>query len=510
LVEIYTPTDTQVVFSKFLKGAERARFLEACEVKIFKLLQSEADDSDDLSPVDSPRIYLADRGLKFNQAYDQLLQQSVLVRPLGRGKMHAPMNRAEVLPETSQLILGVMEIRDKKTRLGIAEICGWVKSDEEESVSIEVDFDLMMRATSPDLHEFPLGLTFHCPLKNTDEKRAIDLVSAELRNAKQWARELKKLKKKVDYLIDTGGKRAIEQTPLLDYPRDIYTPRAETEPQNYKIGENMQVPIQRRVDIVIRASEGNIVRERTYIFGFFDRALRYTPDRNVLRVTGQLIPEGESAEIMLPPTLNQRQQPIFRLNPKDGEAKVFTLTVLETLPAMNITKKGSTNLLLPGSEIEMSINDEVEARSTVSAGRTDDIHKFRLQPLSIIQQELVQKANRSYSACMSINSSRHIVLSGDKYVFDLRHFLNESLRGIGDKALTFEHRWVTLRMTPGLNQSIFYCNTIAPVPAGSERVVLLSGDGIQLDLNGEYLVYLGDFEFSLNLRGTPFFSTVKV
>lgn len=499
-VEIYPTATNNVTLRKYFSG-DLDNFVGACEDKLFggkaEFGDGEGEGEEDARGGDLQRVYLIGRNLKFDPAYDALVRNQLVVRPLERGRIYAPVDYTEMRAGTDQLILGQMEILRQGQRLKSAEVCSWVRSEgEQDATVIDVDFDLLARAESlKDMNAYPLGLTFYCNFRSTNVKREIEEVLLDIGGAKSWMERVPGVR----YYIDTGGGRSYKRTPVTDYPDNIVPVTKELKPKLFKLGENQAVTINRWIDIIADA-EG---RERRYSFGFFDRAIKFSADQNVFRVTGQLLPASRPVEVMLPASPNEKPQSVFSLTPRgDGKAG-YRLTLLKTRPPMTATINGQNTLARPGDSADISPDDEIVVTSTLRIGGGNELHKYTLQPLNDLQQAYTQKVGRDYAFRMSINSTRDVVLSGKRYKFGRGRAFPATSTEMEMVALIFEREWVSVRMRAGDDQAVYYRNTVRATPPGGEALTRLDTEGINLDLNGSYAVYFGDYEVTLTLNATP-------
>lgn len=495
-VEIY-PLVSKSLLKRYFSG-DLDKFIGACEDKLFG---GRGDFEDGLGEEEAPRpaddshrVYLISRSLKFDPAYDPLVRDRMVVRPLEPGRIYAPVDFTEVRPGTDQLILGQVEIFKLGERLDKAEICAWVRSEADyDSSIIDVDFDLLARADSlKNVNSHPLGLSFYCSFRHTNVKREIEDVTLDVNGAKRWMKEVSS----VSYYIDTGGGRSYKKTPISDYPDDTLSIATESAPQVFKLGENQAITITRWIDIIADA-EG---RERRYRFGFFDRAIKFSADQNIFRITGQLLLAGQPAEVMLHPAANEKPRSIFSLAPPADGREGYKLTLLRTMPPMVATINGQQTLR-PGESADISLNDEITVTSSLNPGRGGELHHYKLQPLNDLQRAYSGYVSKDYAAFLSINSQKDIVLSGKKHTFGRGRGFPALSSDMEMNALIFEREWVSVRMKAGEGQPIYYRN-VARSTRG-DLVSPLGEEGITLDLNGSYRVYFGDYEVTLTLNATP-------
>jgi len=497
-VEIYPMASNSVILRRYFSG-DLSTFVGACEDKLFGGRGGFEDGAaeEDVTPTaDGSRVYLISRNLKFDPAYDVLVRNRMIVRPLERGRIYAPVDYTEMLPGTDQLILGQMEIYKQGERLEKAEICAWVRSDADQaSTVIDADFDLLARAESlKNVNSHPLGLSFYCNFRHTNFKREIDEVILDVGGAKKWMESVPS----VQYYIDTGGGRNYRKTPVSDYPEETLAIEAERTPQPFKLGEDQVINITRWIDIIASANG----RERRYRFGFFDRAIKFSADQNIFRITGQFLPSNQPTEVMLHPAANERPRHIFTLTPHGDGQQGYRLSLLRTTPPMVGTINGQQTLRA-GESADVSLGDEIVVTNALGAGRGGELQQYKLQPLNDLQRAYAQQIGKDYAAFISLNSKKDIVLSGKKHVFGRGRSFPHLSANMEINALVFEREWVAVKMKSGDGQPVYYRNVARTTSRGTDPLSRLDDQGINLDLNGSYLVYLGDYEVTLILNATP-------
>lgn len=497
LIELYTPGETEsIIMNVYNTEALINTFQRICETEIFGL----GDFGDDEAADRQRKVHLVQRRLTFHPAFDRVLQKRLIVRPVPQGKVPVPVSPTDIDKEADQILVGLLQIfnMDGK-RLGGAPIWAWRGMRDQNNIIIDVDFDLMTRAFNPDMHYFPLGLNIRCAFKQIGQKRQIEQVAMEIQEAKHWIQYLKQAAAAdaVAYTFEIGKGYESSKYPLQDHDPDSIDVKKEELNTAFSLGEGRDISINRQLSINVKAKD----KTHIYRFGFFDRALNYVPKRNIMRVAGQLIPEGEAVDVMLPPGHpDYKQTPIFRLSPVAEQQGHFNLKVLENVD-LDLTLNNDRELF-PGEEVQVIEGDEIRAKSDVKVGRRKESDfTFRLGNLSRIPDEICNRRGRKYSAFVEINAPREFILFDVEHVFGRGQFFDERSYGIESGALKFKRPWVFLTMSPAENQDIFYLNKAAK--SADKVMKRLEMEGIQLELNADYEIYLGDYQINLNLTATP-------
>jgi hypothetical protein len=175
---------------------------------------------------------------------------------------------------------------------------------------------------------------------------------------------------------------------------------------------------------------------------------------------------------------------------------------------MAVSINNATPLTRPGETAEIAINDEITVKRASGQGNDDNLHKFKLQQLNDKQRAYARKVGKDYTHFLSLNAKNDIVLSGKKHIFGRGRSFHMTSEDMEMSALIFEREWVSVRMKAGKIsdervQLVAYNNSARSSVAGAEPLTELSSTGITLDLNGSYLVYVGDYEITLILNATP-------
>jgi hypothetical protein len=508
LVELYTPSSTQdTIMGLYDTEALVKKFQQICETEIFGISGS-FDDAQGAD--DAQRVQLVRRRIMFHPAFDHILQGRLIVRPLGTGKVPVPRNPSEVNLESDQILIGLLQVFGiDRTRLAEAPIWAWRSIKDQNTIIIDVDFDLFTRAFDPEVHYFPMGLSIRCTFRQIGQIREIEQVSMEIQEAKRWIDYLGKTGSgdKVTYHVDIGTGFEPEKYLLKDHPQDSIDVVKESTGKAFSLGgdetgKHHQISINRQLSIIVKSGD----KSYAYRFGFFERALNYVPVRNIMRITGQLIPEAEAVDVMLPPGApDYKQTPIFRLSPTSSMPRHFVLTVRDDV-AFDLTLNEDQELS-PGDEVSIQEGDTIEATSDVrvgGTGRKKERYVFTLKDLSRIPESIRSRAGRKYAAFFEVNAPREFVLFDKEHVFGRGQYFHDEAFGIKPGALKFKRPWVFLTMKPAEKQEIWYLNKSSE----TATVPVLPLGGVQLELNAVYEIYLGDFQITLNLKATPLTSEV--
>lgn len=503
LLELYLPGDTANIINNIF-GRESGglkQFARICETDIFGGPTAGRRN-------DTPRVHVIDRKLDFHQAFDPILDGRLIARPLGAGQTFVPLEPEEADFGKDQLLVGLFQVYGlDQTLIDEAPIWAWRAGKDQNKVEIDVDFDMMTRAfrDKSDRHKFPLGLAIRCGFRQSGGARLIDTVSIDITGAKKWNEYLEKMYRgeEVTYYIGTGGGRSYEKYALKDHTLNSIEVNREDVVDEFYLGiddkgNERKIPINRNITLYVKAKNTSYL----YAFGFFERALNYVPARNIMRVTGQLVPAGEPTDVMLPPGTDGDQLPIFRLTPTAGQPGRFRLRVLDEV-TQNVTLNHRS--LAPGDEVDVEIDDEVQVVPQQRLGDTPEPYRFNFQELSGIPREVLERGDRRYSAFIEVSppQGRQFILSGD-HVFGRGYHFHEDIVGVETVALKFARPWVFLKMLPGRGQDVHYLNIYAKKNgSGPGRAERLGPEGVELDLNAIYYIYLGDFRITLNLKATP-------
>lgn len=511
LVELYMPGDTESVITNIFGLNGLKTFERTFETEIFGLGSMSAG----ASPDTAPRVYLVPRQLSFHPAFDSILNGRLIVRPLGSGQMPVPVNPAEADFDSDQLLIGLFQIFElDQTKLAQAPIWVWRSVKDQNTIIIDVDFDLMTRAfPEPSLHLFPLGLAIRCKFRQAGGVRLIDSISMDISGAKRWIEYLQKVSKAdvVSYYIDAGrGGGAIEKYPLKSHTLNSIVVNREATGDEFplgtdELGNERKIPINRLFSIFVKSGD----KSYAYRFGFFERALNYVPVKNFMLVTGQLIPQSEAVDVMLPPGDNKLQEPVFRLTPNPSSNGRFKLSVART-NTLSLTLNNSQPLS-QGVDVDVDIGDEIKATSDARTGTLREEYTFKILDLNLIPSEVCNRNGRPYGAFVEINppQERQFILYDKEHVFGRGQYFSDNAVGIVPGALKFRRPWVFLKMFPGAGQEIFYLNKSTQPVGARSHAIHLPEEGYELELNAVYEVYLGDFRITLNLKATPSSSYIR-
>jgi hypothetical protein len=504
LMELYMSGEIEDIITKIFGINGLKTFERIFETEIFGL----GSMSSSISTDTAPRVYLVPRQLGFHAAFDPILNGRLIVRPLGSGQMPVPVNPAEADFESDQLLIGLFQIFElDRTQLAQAPIWVWRSVKDQNTIIIDVDFDLFTRAfPEPDLHIFPLGLAIRCKFRQAGGVRLIEAVSMDISVAKKWIEYLQKVSKadSVTYYIDTGrGGASFEKDLLKNHSLNIIEVKREASGDDFPLGTDefgneRKIPINRLFSIFVKSGE----RSYAYRFGFFERALNYVPAKNIMSVSGQLIPQDEAIDVMLPPGYEEKQEPIFHLTPDPSSNGHFKLRVARTT-TLSLTMNSQP--LRQGSDIDVEIGDEIKATSDARVVNRAEEYRFQIQDLNGIPSEVCNRDGRPYVAFVKVTApqERQFTLYDKEHVFGRGQFFSDNAVGMSPGSLKFKRPWVFLKMFPGAGQKIFYLNKSTQAVGARKHAVLLPDEGYELELNAVYEVYLGDFQITLNLKATP-------
>jgi hypothetical protein len=512
LVELYMPGDTESDITRIFEDEPDGirQFERICETEIFGLGGINA------GPGDAARVYVVPRKLAFHKVFDPILNDRLIVRPIGTTKAAVPLDPTEADFKSDQLLIGLFQIFEvDRTPVDRAPIWAWRSKREQNSIRIDVDFDIMTRAfTNPERQLFPLGLNVRCKFRQLGGARIIDSVTIDISGAKRWIDYLTKIhrEEEVSYHIDVGGGRGYEKYTLQDHTLNSIDVRLENTGTDFHLGTDDQgnerkIPINRLFSVFIKTRD----KSYAYRMGFFEKALNYVPAKNIMKVTGQLIPADEPVDVMLPPGESRTQEPIFSLTPVAPDEGRFKLYLLETAELDLI--RNQQQRITPGTEIEVEIGDEIQATSPEGAGGRREEYEFKILDLGLIPNEVCEREGRRYAAIVKTEppQERRFVLYEKEIIFGSgsgRHFSEEAV-GILPNALKFRRPWVFLTMSASKNQEVFYFNKTAKAKGVGKRTAKRLGEQeVELELNASYEVYLGDFQITLDLRATPSSSSV--
>ncbi len=512
-LELYLPADTAAILSKIYDTETRKRrFSDICGQEIFP---AEGGFAQDKQAAKKQRVYVVHDPLLFHHAFDPLLRQRVIARPLGTGRVVVPVptNPSQVDWQADQLLIGLLQISDEGGEIvKEAPIWAWRAIHDMNTILIDVDFDLMTRAFQPNLHYFPLGISIRCSLLQHNNDRLVHGVSMEIKEAKRWIDLLNRVGvgSQIVYQVRPGGDRNPQD--LNQYHNDSIDvlPESDDKAEPFSLGsdENQRrrvVMINRHIGFTVSAYRG---KSYTYYFGFFEHALNFVPAKNIMRITGQFVLRDAPTDVMLPSgalsgTVH-RQEPVFRLTPDPTGAGRFKLKVLRT--QLEVSLRNSPQPLGRDEEVTVEIGDSIEASSDVKTGGKTEKFKFTLRSLNLLPANVVNhNTARPYTAFVEVEPAedRKFILFEKKHVFGRGHGFSEDAYGIGYEALKFSRPYVYLKVAGGEGEKVFYVNKADIPPQGGSQARLLTDDELQLDLNGSYEIYLGDFQITLNLKGTP-------
>lgn len=476
----------------------KEKFLECCEGRLFSAPMSLAS----ISP-SAKRLIFYERILDYHPFFDSVLGQQFIVRPL-ENKVSVPHNSSAVSPpKGGQLLLGLLEIKEGNQFRREETIWFWRGLDSENRISLHLDFDLLSKALPQELHKFPLGCELKCTVfTDYGGTRSLEEVSFDIAELKRWIRHVQG---KVDYLAAIGGGQFCEGLHLHD--DSIVIPREGDPFRDFDLGRGMKVPINRIFGLMVKTS----TETWTYWFAFFKKAVSYTPEKNIMRVVGQLIPAGAETFVALPPG-SQITQPesVFCLNPGKTFSDRFTITAK---PYSEYEIRVNNTAIKEGDPIEIEIGkDKVEVQPHKDIGTEDRIFRFELLDATLlVPPEILNSATqegRPYGALLRVTSpeERSLQLTGREYIFGKgRRFPKEAF-GINEEALKILRPYNRIEVYPVGNQRVWLVDKDESTKPGvPSKAAQLSKGGEMLKLNGDYEIYLGDYQISLDLSPTPTF-----
>lgn len=489
LIELYTPLETDSILSTIFDTREkRDDFQRTCETQILGASIGVNKDQ---------RVRLVDRPLTFHPAFDAILKRRLILRPLGPGRQSVPSNPAELKPGSDQLLIGTLRIlKFNQEEVRKAPLLVWRPTQSQDSMRINVDFDMMTRAfDTPHMHRFPLGIDIRFNFSQRGKARPINRVFMEIQEMHKWMDYLSKVQKDkvVTYNYDRG--QGFEEYPLKYHEQKSFEIIEKDTGQMFYLGTDDQgnkreVKINRLLNISVKADDFKYI----YQFCFFEQVVRFDPSRNFMKVTGQLVPKNEPATILLPPSPDFHQEVLFHLETLSASPGRFKLTVPSNVTYdLNLTSTVAGNKELdPGDEVEVAIGDTIKAESFSSGGT----HIFTLKDLSKVPNEVKNNLQRPYAAFVSVTSDRQFILYENENAFGRGRKFHEDAANMEAVALIFKRPYVYLTMAAGKGQEILYAKK-------GGQFTSLSEEGIDCDLDNIYIIYMGDFEITLNLKATP-------
>lgn len=489
LIELYAPLETDSILSTIFDTPEkRDDFQRTCETVILGTSVGTNKDQ---------RIRLIDRQLSFHPAFDAILNKRLILRPLGPGRQSVPSNPAELKPGSDQLLIGTLRIlKFNQEEVGKAPLLVWRPTQSQDSMRINVDFDMMTRAfDTPSMHRFPLGIDIRFNFSQKGKARPINRVFMEIQEMHKWMDYLTQVQKDkvVTYNYDRG--QGFENYPLKYHEQKSFEIIGKDTGEKFYLGTDDQgnkreVKINRLLNISVKADDFKYI----YQFCFFEQVVRFDPSRNFMKVTGQLVPKDEPAVILLPPSPDFHQEVLFHLEALSATPGRFKLTVPNNVTYdLKLTSTVSGNQDLdPGDEVEVAIGDTIKAESFSSGGT----HIFTLKDLSKVPNEVRNNPHRPYVAFVSVTSDRQFILYENENAFGRGRKFHEDAANMEAVALIFKRPYVYLTMAAGKDQEVLYAKK-------GGQFTRLSEEGIDCDLDNIYIIYMGDFEITLNLKATP-------
>lgn len=485
LLEIYTtPSSKGIIKQLFHSPTGSQDFERLVQGAQWSARQQQSNASGPLSS----RVYLVPQMLEFAPVFEDLLSNTLLVRPLGSGSVPVPKEPTQDYREVAQILLGEVIIYDNKTNeVGREELWAWRAVQREDYFTVHVDFDLLHRAVPANLRPFPLGLEISCSMDVSPAgKRRIEEIVLNIKEAKEWLMQIRD--KQVNYYLDTGN-RHYRENPLALLPDDKSIPfNDKPTPRSLgrdRTGQPIETNINR--DVAIVAERGAVAFH--YLFNFFEKGANFTPKNNSLRVSGQLIRDSGITMVWLPPTFEKQAEEFFTVSVKAGGG--FEVRAL-TQP-LSVSSHGT---LQPGQTCVVSSGDEIRPGPSPIGGVAPDDVTYSLRLLHGIPAEVLQ--NQNYSAFLEVQGKESSNLVAQEHIIGSGVFFARNTPGIGSRALIFRRNWTRVIMEAGANQEVWFGRDVPGV-----MTVDMLTQPVTLELNDYYRIYVGDFQLRLDLASTP-------
>lgn len=486
LLEIYTTPSTNGIIRQLLRDdSDPNKFEQICHGALGSARQQQSVTSGPLPY----RVYLVQDPLQYDPAFDDLLNNVLLIRPLESGGVPVPKELDQTYENVSQILLGEVIIYDSElVEKRREEILAWRGIQKENYFTLHVDFDLLHRAVPSNLRPFPLGLEIQCTMDvSRSGKRRISNLVINTKEAKQWVEKIRS--KQVSYYFETGT-RPYRDNPLSSFPDD-YQIDENNQPTQRSLGQDrtgqpIVVNINRDIEVV--AERGT--KAFHYLFNFFERGKNYTASNNSVRVSGQLIVEDRPVTVFLPPTFDKEAVPVFTLSYKPSGG--FLLTALDQ--PLSVTGHGTVQ---PQQSCLVSFNVEITPSSSPVGGAVPDDVGFTLRGLQSIPQQVLQGKN--YCAFLEIQRNEDSSLVAREHTIGSGDFFPRNTPGIGKNAIIFRRQWTRVTMEAGPNQVVWYGKD----SPGANTLEPLTSNPLTLELNDYFWIYVGDFQLRVDAQSTP-------
>lgn len=486
---IYLPRDTGVKLRATFATTDQMFLLEhQCEQKVFMSVSG--------GGATKRRVHVISRDLDFHSAFDDLLRDSVILRPLGADGVLVTRDTDQSDRGVIQLLVGVLEISRSGKTWSKQPIWAYKVPGQQSRIRVDIDFDLLVKGFPREESFYPIGAELNCIFRDEAGIRTIDDVAFDFAQATEWAQAVPLLQ----YRLVSGGPGGQSQTvSLRDYAVKTTTLAVRTQPvpDSYELSPGLKLSYNR----IQRVEVGVSGRSITYTFAFFPTAVSYDPRKNVLRLRAQCIP-ATGGDVFFAPSPSHLGVPAFTLRPVAGQPQAFKLQIpqLSDHSFERTDRRGTKTPLASGTEHDVEIGDEITATPNTGGPH----HVFKIQDLSQVPTEVRNaRAQRHYVArvvidapverCFELSESDHAFGSG-------RTFQGASSDTISTTGLKFHRDYLALKVS---GNNVFYVPTNSlVVQPGVQSAVLVPPAGKDLELNADYELYAGDFQFFLNLTAT--------
>jgi hypothetical protein len=499
-IELYLPSQLSGTFFRIFNTAPLIQqFKQLAETRLFGASTALSSSSAPLS-----RLHLHERALNYNPPFDQVLGERLLVRSLSDTSVPVPSSPMTA-PQSQggQLLLGFIQVKDSRDKVQTKQpIWSWRSPNRENRIYLNLDFDLLSKALPQQFHRFPLGCELMCKVsEDLANYRLLDEVSFDISEMKKWK----------EYLDGMGGAPASKVTWVallgddkvssdLHLHPDIIPVQPESKVlDSFALGGGKSVPVDRVFGISVRTA----TETWTYLFAFFQKIPSYSPDKNVLRIWGQMLPDTTVSVVALPAGDNDYPQPVFRLTPVSGTDR-FTMLIE---PGIEYDVQVGGTVWPAGQPVDLQVGgSKVELVPRATNAQANGF-TFDLLPPTLIPDEVLNSATqrgRPYKALLQVTGpeERGIKLIGKEYVLKKKRHFPADAFGIGDEVLKVLKPYVYLDVRPGASQEAWIVDKDKPKANGRDLAVLLGQGGKELELNGRYEIYVGDYQITLNLNST--------
>jgi hypothetical protein len=482
---IYLPQQTSTSWQRVMEEDQLQKLEDTCNQKLFPTGPGQTNVR--------RRVFIIKHRLEFNPLFDELLRDSVILRPLRDSDVLVSPDAEDTERTLIQYLIGVLEIWRSGQKLEKQPIWAYQVPAKGTHIRVSADFDLMVKGFPREAHAFPLGLEINCSLREKGGTRTLDSVSFDFAEATHWLSNTKGL----SYMINSGNPNGVvTSVALAEYVRGA---RSETlvvkrlppgESGWYELVPGHKLKIDRVQSIDIGPADGVAT---TYLFGFFSTAHSYDPKRNVLRMIAQLLPRG-GGDVYFAPGHKDSSQVAFSLTPATTGTGFLLRAPLGEYTLEKISPDGSRTAVTPEDQCDVNVGDVIVA--THNQFRTA-LHTFTVEDLSHVPAIVRERRDRDYEARIAIESpvDRSFELSESEHIIGRRRQFPSSASMIDNKALLFRREYLTLRVS-GPKAVIAERNN----PSSAHEV---PSGGEDLQLNADYDLYAGDFHFFLNLSATP-------